>query len=246
MANMLKPPPRPSSSEQTPAGAADAPEKSGFGPGRLAKALFSKQVKFKRDEAGYKFVLESAARERQPDGRGTSSLAGQAAVKTVAHAKAHAKADEKAHEQAASTFKSTAPQTATAAGCLCELLDSAPGSRSAFRHLASIEHGLKTKDPEGLFLFDLSAKHLKQAQRQLDGLWMEPAPAKLAGLRSQITAALTAQERREKEAVVPQGSFAVLSSFLVDEKMQVSEGRASDFHELNQNWNALSLVPIKE
>jgi hypothetical protein len=45
--------------------------------------------------------------------------------------------------------------------------------------------------------------------------------------------------------VLSRGSFNVLSSFLVDEKMQVSEGRASDFHQLSESWGGPTLVPIE-
>ena len=167
---------------------------------RLAQTLFSRQVKFKRDERGYKFALEGAARSPQ-DGVATPS---PSSVSTAA-------------EQ---------PKPVTAASCLCELMDSAPGSRNAFRQLASVERTLQSKNTaaaEGLFLFDLSAAHLKQALRQLDGLWMEPAPVALAELRSKLGDALAAQERREAEEAAPlRGSFSQMSSFLVDEKMQVS------------------------
>jgi hypothetical protein len=196
----------------------EASKTSSFAPLRLAQTLFSKQVKFKREEAGYKFVLEN-----------TGAQSGSA--------------------ETAPPVKQAAAEQAppvTAASSLCELMDSAPGSRTAFRHLASIEQWLHSTDAEGLFLFDLSATHLKQALRQLNGLWMEPAPAALTELRCKISDALTAQEQREKQDAMPsRGNFGVLSSFLVDEKMQVSEGRASDFHQLSESWGGPGLVPIE-
>lgn len=214
---MRNPPSRQSSPEPNVA-SSDAPKKSSFAAVRLAHALFSKQVKFKRDEAGYKFVLENTG--TQNPGATPESLAVRPAAVQ-------------------------APPV-TAASSLCELMDSAPGSRNAFRHLASIEQGLLSHDGEGLFLFDLSATHLKQALRQLNGLWMDPAPDALQALREKMADALVAQEQREKEEATPtRGSFSVLSSFLVDEKMQVSEGRASDFHQLSESWGGPSLVPIK-
>jgi hypothetical protein len=197
----------------------EAPKKSSFAPVRLAQALFSTQVKFKRGEAGYKLVLEKT---------GTQSGSATPAPMAV----------PAAAEQA--------PPPVTAASSLYELMDSAPGSRNAFRHLASIEQWLHNTDGEGLFLFDLSATHLRQALRQLNGLWMEPAPAALAELREKMVDALAAQEQREKQETVPvPGNFGVLSSFLVDEKMQVSKGRASDFHQLSESWGGPSLVPIE-
>ncbi len=200
----------------------EARKPSGFAPLRFAQAVFSKQVKFKRDEVGFKFVLEN---------EGAQSGGAEPAPPVVHAAEQHAQ---------------TVTVTVTAASSLCELMDSAPGCRNAFRHLASIEQWLLNTDGEGLFLFDLSANHLKQALRQLNGLWMEPAPAELAALRGKMSDALAAQERREKEDTAPsRGNFGVLSSFLVDEKMQVSEGRASDFHQLSENWGQPGLVPIE-
>ncbi len=197
----------------------EAPKKSSFVPVRLAQALFSKQVKFKRGDDGFKFVLEGVNPSQQ------SSVVTPASVATPTQL-----------EQ---------PKPATALASLSELMDSAPGSRNAFRHLGSIEAGLQSKDADGLFLFDLNALHLKQALRQLDGLWMEPAPPALAELRAKIADALAAQEHRDTEVVLSRGSFNVLSSFLVDEKMQVSEGRASDFHQLSESWGGPTLVPIE-
>jgi hypothetical protein len=213
---MQNPPHSQPSPDQT-----SAPKESGFAPVRLVRALFSKQVKLKRIDAGYKFVLES-----------TDSTSQNLGVSGAASPKAAAPAVQPA-------------PLVTAASSLCELMDSAPGSRHAFRHLASVEHSLQSKDAEGLFLFDLSATHLKQALRQLDGLWMEPAPVPLAELRAKMADALAAQENRDKELVQSRGSFSVLSSFLVDEKMQVSEGRASDFHQLSESWDGPTLVPIE-
>lgn len=195
----------------------ETPRTPGFAPMRMAQALFTKQVKLKRDEQGYKFTLEKTA-PKSVSGNVPRPLA------------------------VVISLPETAPAQ-TAASCLFELMDSAPGSRNAFRHLASIEHALKTKDADALFLFDLSSVHLKQALRQLDGLWMEPAPQKLAQLRAQMAHALAAQEQRDLEAAptrdgASHGDFSTLSSFLVDEKMQVSEGRASDFHQLSASWGA--------
>ena len=140
------------------------------------------------------------------------------------------------------------PPAASALACLTELMDSAPGCRNAFRHLAAVELGLQGgggANNDGLFLFDLSAEHLKQALRQLDGLWMEPAPPPLAALRAKMADGLAAQEQRVLEVAQSRGSFNVLSSFMVDEKMQVSEGRASDFHQLSDSWGDPTLAPVQ-
>jgi hypothetical protein len=203
-----------------------APKPLGFAPVRLAKALFSKQVKFKRGEEGYKFVLESSS--QNPQGGAAAFLASSVPSSPALPAV---------------TAEQAAPVTALSS--LIELMDSAPGSRNAFRHLANVETSLQSKDADGLFLFDISAAHLKQALRQLDGLWMEPAPAVLAELRAKMADALAAQEQRDSDVVLTRGSFNVLSSFLVDEKMQVSEGRASDFHQLSESWGGPTLAPIE-
>jgi hypothetical protein len=201
----------------------EAHKPSGFAPVRLAQALFSKQVKFKRGDDGYKLVLESG-NQRPQGGAAEASMPSAAALPAV-------------------TAEQVNPVTALSS--LIELMDSAPGSRNAFRHLASVEANLQSKNADGLFLFDMSAAHLKQALRQLDGLWMEPAPVPLAELRAKMADALAAQEQRDTELVPSRGSFSALSSFLVDEKMQVSEGRASDFHQLSESWGGPSLAPIE-
>ena len=211
------------------------PKTAGVSLTRLAQTLFSKQLKFKRGESGMKFVLESAVPTAEAASKAWASVVIASASSAV---------------PASSTFAGVSePTPATnALSCLAELMDSAPGSRHAFRHLAAIEAGLQSggnNNADGLFLFDLSAAHLKQALRQLDGLWMEPAPRPLSDLRAKMSDALAAQETRDLEAHPSRGSFNVLSSFLVDEKMQVSEGRATDFQQLTESWGNPTLAAIK-
>lgn len=209
---MQNPQYRQSTSEQP-----DALKESGFAPMRLIQTLFSKKSKFKVDDQ------PDPLREKGTDRSARSS--------------------DDAPWPLAAAVAVEAPKPVTAASSLCELLDSAPGSRNAFRHLASIEQSLQGKDTGGLFLFDWSADELTQALRQLGGLWMEPAPPELAELRAKMVDALAAQERREHDEAIPAlGSFSVLSSFLVDEKMQVSDGRASDFLELSESWGDPDLI----
>ena len=198
----------------------------------LAQTLFSKQLKFKRGESGMKFVLENAVPTAEDASKAWASVVIASSLSAL---------------PSSSTFAGVSEPTppTNAMSCLAELMDSAPGSRQAFRHLAAVEAGLQGGGADGLFLFDLSAVHLKQALRQLDGLWMEPAPQPLAALRAKMADALTAQEQRDLEVHQSRGSFNVLSSFLVDEKMQVSEGRASDFHQLSESWGDPSLAPVE-
>ncbi len=203
--------------------ASETPQTAASAPVRLVQALFSKQLRFKREDGGHKVMLEGTGKVAQGD--------------TAAHASVDL------HAAASMNPKSAAPAAAMA--CLAELLDSAPGSRKTFRHLAAVESALKRINPDGLFLFDMSAANLKQALRQLDGLWTEPAPPGLESLRAKMRDALAAQERRQVEQPQARGSFNVPSSFLVDEKMQVSEGSASDFQRLSDSYAESKPTPTE-
>jgi hypothetical protein len=220
----------------------DASKPSAFAPVRLAQALFSKQVKFKRGEDGYKFVLENSS-PNPPGSPASASMLSSSPTAPTSPTSPTSPTTPTPSALALAAAEQAPPVTSLSS--LAELMDSAPGSRNAFRHLASIEASLHHKGADALFLFDLSAVHLKQALRQLDGLWMEPAPPVLAELRAKMADALAAQESRDKEVALSRGSFNVLSSFLVDEKMQVSEGRASDFHQLSESWGGPTLAPLE-
>ncbi|MFZ2653263.1 MAG: hypothetical protein WA210_24545 [Burkholderiaceae bacterium] len=106
---------------------------------------------------------------------------------------------------------------------LKELLGRCQGAREVLMHLATLEQTLRT---QGLAAFDnLPPRVLKRAGAQLESIVGEPVGAGIADLRSRISVALTLHEKVEQ---ITQRS-AGPSSFLVDEKLQVSEASASDF-----------------
>jgi hypothetical protein len=106
---------------------------------------------------------------------------------------------------------------------LKELLNRCPGSREVLPHLAGVEHAIKT---QGLAAFDaLPQRVLQRALGQLESVVAEPVGAGIAELRSRIGVALKNFEKIEQAA----SRRAAPSSFLVEEKLQVSEGSHSDF-----------------
>jgi hypothetical protein len=108
-------------------------------------------------------------------------------------------------------------------GELTALLDRHEASRRSMRHLAGVEHALAT---DGLALFEAFPERiLARASQQLDAVLAEPVGEGLAELRSRLLVALTAKEKIEAAAARNAGP----SSFLTDDKLQVSEARVSDF-----------------
>lgn len=106
---------------------------------------------------------------------------------------------------------------------LKELFNRCPGSREVLPHLAGVEHAIKT---QGLAAFEtLPQRILQRASGQLESVVSEPVSAGIAELRSRIGVALKNFEKIEQAA----SRRAAPSSFLVDEKLQVSEGSHSDF-----------------
>lgn len=106
---------------------------------------------------------------------------------------------------------------------LKDLLSRCPGAREVLPHLAGVEHALKT---QGLAAFDtLPPRVLQRAAAQLESVVTEPVNAGIAELRSRLGVALKNHEKAEQAA----SRRAAPSSFLVDEKLQVSEGSVSDF-----------------
>lgn len=103
------------------------------------------------------------------------------------------------------------------------LFSRCPGSREVLPHLAGVEHAIKM---QGLAAFDtLPQRVLQRASGQLESVITEPVSAGIAELRSRIGVALKKFEKIEQAA----SRRAAPSSFLVDEKLQVSEGSHSDF-----------------
>ncbi|MEP7100312.1 MAG: hypothetical protein ABI781_07370 [Burkholderiales bacterium] len=115
---------------------------------------------------------------------------------------------------------------------LTALLDRVKGSRRVVRHLAAIEHTLARKDPTGLFIFELPIERLQTALREFDTLSGGTAAGGLAALRGQLVAAIAAHQDRERMTRLQQP----ISSFLTDEKLQVSEVRHSDFDKASAAW----------
>ena len=103
------------------------------------------------------------------------------------------------------------------------LLNRCPGARQVLPHLAGVEQALKT---QGLGAFDsLPPRVLQRAATQLESVLTEPVSAAIAELRSRLGVALKNHEKAELAA----SRRAAPSSFLVDEKLQVSEGSVTDF-----------------
>lgn len=116
------------------------------------------------------------------------------------------------------------------------LLNATPESRTRLRFLAAVEHGLKHKDPTGLFLYDVEPERLRAALRQFDGL----APAKLsealAALRTRLVDAIGSREKKRKrmEMIAPR------SDLMRDQRVEVAEVGPSDFDRLHAQWKAES------
>ena len=114
------------------------------------------------------------------------------------------------------------------------LFDAAPQNRLLLRVLAAVEHGLKHKDPTGLFLFEVESERLRVILRQFDGLAPATLTPGLAALRARIVDALTSRERKQKrlEMVAPR------SDLMRDNRVEVAEARASDFARIHEQWKA--------
>ena len=117
---------------------------------------------------------------------------------------------------------------------LTVLLDGAKGSRDVFRHLAAVEHDLGRKDGQGRFLFEVPADQLKIVLRQLDGLvGGGQAVAALTELRSCLADAIKSRQKHDLREELRQP----ISSFFVEDKLQVSEVGLSEFDALQAAWN---------
>lgn len=130
-------------------------------------------------------------------------------------------------------------QPATAAGPsmraeLKALFDAAPQNRLLLRVLAAVEHGLKHKDATGLFLFEVEPERLRVALRQLDGLAPATPTPGLVTLRARIADALASRERKRKrlEMIPPR------SDLMRDNRVEVAEGRVTDFDRIHEQWKA--------
>lgn len=129
----------------------------------------------------------------------------------------------------ANSVKASAQATAADASTkamraeLKDLFNRCPGSREVLPHLAGVEHAIKT---QGLAAFEnLPLRVLQRATAQLESVLTEPVSPAIAELRSRIGVALKNFEKLEQAA----SRRSAPSSFLVDEKLQVSEGSHTDF-----------------
>jgi hypothetical protein len=98
--------------------------------------------------------------------------------------------------------------------------------------LGAVEHGLKHKDPTGLFLFEVEPARLRVALRQLDGLAPAKPSAGLAALRARIVDAVTSREKKQKrlEMIAPR------SDLMRDQRVEVAEVGPTDFDRLQAQW----------
>jgi hypothetical protein len=117
---------------------------------------------------------------------------------------------------------------------LTTLLDAVAGSRKLLRHLAGVEHGLRKKDPTGMFLFRIDAGVLRTALRQLDGLLPPTPPRGLSALRARMASALAAHDKREREREM----MAPRSDLMQAHKLEVAEVSASDFDRLSAQFQS--------
>jgi hypothetical protein len=117
---------------------------------------------------------------------------------------------------------------------LTTLLDAVAGSRKMLRHLAGVEHGLRKKDPTGMFLFRIEPGVLRTALRQLDGLLSPTPPRGLSALRARMASALAAHDKREREREM----LAPRSDLMQAHKLEVAEASASDFDRLSAQFQS--------
>ena len=105
------------------------------------------------------------------------------------------------------------------------LLGQHAGTRTAMRHLATLESRLKR---DGLSAIDdLPLKVLLKAQDQLESL-INGAPAKgLGSLQSRLSVAIIKQEQPDTAETAPSNQY--LSDFNVTNKVLVMDASASDF-----------------
>jgi hypothetical protein len=99
----------------------------------------------------------------------------------------------------------------------------------------ALEHGLKHKDPTGLFLFEVEPERLRVILRQFDGLAPATLTPGLAALRARIVDALTSRERKQKrtEMIAPRSDLMRNNRVAVAEAAEVG---ATDFDRLHAQW----------
>jgi len=116
------------------------------------------------------------------------------------------------------------------------LLNATPDSRSRLRFLAAVEHGLKHKDPTGLFLYEVEPERLRAALRQFDALVPAKPSQTLADLRARLVDAIGSREKKRKRLEL----LAPRSDLMREQRIEVSEARASDFARIQAQWKTES------
>lgn len=109
------------------------------------------------------------------------------------------------------------------------LLDGSPDSRAVLKHLAALEHHLATH--ERPFFGELTLPTLQLMLRQLHGL-VTPPPA--PGVALLIAALTDALEQKTADMAATQPGVQPISSFFVDEKMEVKELNAAELAVLGE------------
>ena len=124
------------------------------------------------------------------------------------------------------------PSSQLAAAMAAELgalLDSVPKSRQVLQHLAVVEKVLKLHGLNGLV--DIPEAALRKAHAQLASLPVQAQHTALSRLQSLLGLQVEPPDRAAEH--LHQNAF--ISSFLTEEKLQVSEGSLSDFVRLQDD-----------
>ena len=104
-------------------------------------------------------------------------------------------------------------------------------TRGLMRHLGFIERALMISGPQALD--DLPAEVVKKGLAQLESLVGDWSNAGLSELRARLVVAADAHEAANRQF---QPTNSKLSDFFVPQRIEVSEGTASDFEELERIW----------
>lgn len=145
---------------------------------RAVRAFFRADLQIRRDDGGLKVVLDEPPPRRE-----------------VARQQRQAAEQDKAARELEAMRRS-----------LARLLDESPRNRSAMRHLAFVEHGLKKKGEGALHKVPYEA--LKRALEQLEGMVTNWSDVGLAALRSKMAVALMEREPETDAAPAPRPAAA--------------------------------------
>jgi hypothetical protein len=183
-------------------------------PWRWLQALLQSDFKLRRDGHRLRIVVE-----RPGDDSRLASLSSTSSTSVMS---------------AASTL--SAPQDSVTQGLhapLRRLLKQHQQTRDLMRHLSYVERALRLGGANALD--DIPLEVLAKALPQLKTLvtdWQQPG---IADLRSRLSVLVATKEEAQR-AMQPANSR--LSDFFTTTRMQVSEGTASDFQAVAQDWKA--------